>query len=740
MSQHLMNDNLAHKKSTIQTHFAQNRKLRNDSHPLSCFKLFYMHKIYSCIIIFLACTSSGFSQSNIQFALDVAEKNHPNIPKSLLPAMAYAASRFENIEPVASMHHHAGPDKYGVFAVVENGEHYWNDNLRNICAYSNITIAKFKKDIQAQVNAVADYLDYLCITNNVNSLADAGQVVRAFVEIPANNLINKYARELAVYEVFYQLTHGFEKNGIVNEAVDVRIQDWFDETYIPFLTSPTVWITPNQITNGATSLSDSKLNTRNLSPLSTDYAPALWTTSPNYSSRSGTSVSAITIHTTQGSYAGTISWFQNTASQVSAHYVIRSSDGQITQMVRESNKAWHVGSENPYTIGIEHEGYVSQTSWYTTAMYNASSALVKDICKDNNIDPKTCYKGASSSGANVLSSSIKIKGHQHYPNQTHTDPGINWNWYTYYDLINPSTNNCTASNTLNESFISTSFANLNWNAVSSASGYTLQWRKTGNSSWNTINLTNNYYTISGLLAQTGYQWQVRSKCGSIYSAYSSIKSFTTKASCWDGNEPNNIYTSPSVYSFTNTFTYGKICASGDVDFFKINTTSSRNINIKLENLPKNYNLETYTGSGTYLTGSYGTGTKNESVTLYNKPAGSYLFRVYGATSTEYHNTTDYRLQVTLSSPTVAMGSSAHTIQIKSFPNPFTNELIVHTDAAILGTLLTITDYMGKVVYTSLFKNNMDEKINSSKWLSGMYIVSLHSKDGNIISRQLIYKK
>mgnify|MGYP002145562386 CR=1 FL=1 len=670
----------------------------------------------------------------------MAEKKHPTIPKGLLPAMAYAASRFENIEPVVSMHHHAGPDKYGVFAVVENGAHYWNENLRNICKYANIATAQFKNDIQLQVNAVAAYVDYLCTTNKVNNLADAATIVRAFVEIPANNLINEYARELAVYEVFYQLTHGFEKNGIVYEPIDIRMQDWFEESYIPLLTAPSVSISPNQISNGEKTLSDYPTNATNQSPLSTDYPSALWTTSPNYSSRSGTSVSAVTIHTTQGSYAGSISWFQNTSSQVSAHYVIRSSDGQITQMVREYNKAWHVGSENPYTIGIEHEGYVSQTGWYTTAMYNASSALVKDICKDNNIDPKTCYKGASSADVSVLSTSIKIKGHQHFPNQTHTDPGINWNWYTYFDLINPSTNNCAASNTLNESFISTSFANLNWNAVSGASGYTLQWRKNGSSSWTTVNLANNYYTLNGLLTQTGYQWQVRSKCVSTYSNYSSIKSFTTKASCWDGNEPNNIYTTPSLYSFSSTYTYGKICASGDVDFFKINTTSSRNITIKLENLPANYNIETYTGSGSYLTGSYSTGTKNESVTLYSKPAGSYLFRVYGAANADYNNTKDYRLQVTLSSPTAAIGNVASTIQITSFPNPFTNELMIRTDKTISASVLTITDYMGNVVYTSSFKNGMYEKINSNKWLSGMYIISLQSSNGGMISRQLIYKK
>src|SRR3546814_5093118 len=79
-----------------------------------------------------------------------------------------------------------------------------------------------------------------------------------------------------------------------------------------------------------------------------DFPGARWVTSPNYSSRSGTAVREVAIHTMQGSYAGSISWFQNSSSQVRAHYLIRSSDGQVTQMVREYNKGWHVRSHNPH--------------------------------------------------------------------------------------------------------------------------------------------------------------------------------------------------------------------------------------------------------------------------------------------------------------------------------------------------------------------------------------------------------
>lgn len=173
---------------------------------------------------------------------------------------------------------------------------------------------------------------------------------------------------------------------------------------------------------------------------STDYPPAIWNpaASCNYSSRT-TGVSHVAVHTTQGSYAGTISWFQNCAAQVSAHYVIRSSDGQVTQMVREASKAWHVGNSNGYTVGIEHEGYVSNpTAWYTTAMYNASAALTRDILASHGLSQKV-YNGSSGWSAVLADSTYNVKGHVNYSNQTHTDPGSGWDWVRYKNAVAGST-------------------------------------------------------------------------------------------------------------------------------------------------------------------------------------------------------------------------------------------------------------------------------------------------------------
>ena len=138
---------------------------------------------------------------------------------------------------------------------------------------------------------------------------------------------------------------------------------------------------------------------------SNDYGPAIWNPAGNcnFSSRNGTNISAVTIHTTQGSYSGAISWAHNCNSNISFHYIIRSSDGQVTQLVHESDKAWHVGSQNSYTIGIEHEGWVDNPIWYTQEMYNSSSLLTKDIINSGyGIPPYRTYFGASSSTLQTL--------------------------------------------------------------------------------------------------------------------------------------------------------------------------------------------------------------------------------------------------------------------------------------------------------------------------------------------------
>jgi hypothetical protein len=75
-------------------------------------------------------------------------------------------------------------------------------------------------------------------------------------------------------------------------------------------------------------------------------------------------INYIIIHDAEGSYGGTISTFQNPASYVSANYVVRSSDGAVTEMVRPSDVSWGAGDWyiNMRAINIENEGFAGPWS------------------------------------------------------------------------------------------------------------------------------------------------------------------------------------------------------------------------------------------------------------------------------------------------------------------------------------------------------------------------------------------
>jgi N-acetyl-anhydromuramyl-L-alanine amidase AmpD len=157
------------------------------------------------------------------------------------------------------------------------------------------------------------------------------------------------------------------------------------------------------------------------------YSGAEWVPaySGNYSSasRGVGDIKYIIIHDTEGSYSGTLSWFQDPQAQVSAHYVVRSRDGHIAQMVDEKNIAWHVKCFNTNSVGIEHEGYAAKPqTWYTEAMYAESAKLTAYLADKYNI--KKTHTTST------------IMGHGEAPDcSDHTDPGPGWNWPHYMDLV-----------------------------------------------------------------------------------------------------------------------------------------------------------------------------------------------------------------------------------------------------------------------------------------------------------------
>ncbi|MBV9847722.1 MAG: N-acetylmuramoyl-L-alanine amidase [Kutzneria sp.] len=158
-----------------------------------------------------------------------------------------------------------------------------------------------------------------------------------------------------------------------------------------------------------------------------DYPAAHWVpaTPSNYTASNRPSsypINVVVIHVTQETFDDAVKIFQDPARAVTAHYIVRSADGYINQMVREHDIAWHAGNwdYNTRSIGIEHEGWVDKPEYFTDAMYRASAALTRSVCDRYRIPRDRNH----------------IIGHVEVPGATHTDPGPYWDWTRYMNLVN----------------------------------------------------------------------------------------------------------------------------------------------------------------------------------------------------------------------------------------------------------------------------------------------------------------
>jgi len=143
----------------------------------------------------------------------------------------------------------------------------------------------------------------------------------------------------------------------------------------------------------------------------------------------GNTIRTIVIHDTELPYDATLQAFQNPATGGSSHYVVRSSDGHVTQVVPTADIAWHAGNwyVNAHAIGIEHEGFaVEGATWYTEVLYRSSARLVRYLAGRFDIPLDREH----------------VIGHDEVPGPTqdqiagmHWDPGPFWDWDHYMELL-----------------------------------------------------------------------------------------------------------------------------------------------------------------------------------------------------------------------------------------------------------------------------------------------------------------
>lgn len=255
--------------------------------------------------------------------------------------------------------------------------------------------------------------------------------------------------------------------------------------------------------------------------------------------------------------------------------------------------------------------------------------------------------------------------------------------------------------------ITSTSAVLSWAAVSGASSYTLQWKPTAAAVFNTVSgLVNTTYTLSGLSAATGHQFQVLAVCASGSSVYSTVATFTTSAgACSDVYEPNNTNgTSRSIAA--NSTISGLIGTGTDLDWYHFsNTANQPNIKVSLTNLAANYQVRLYR-STTLLGTSTNAGTASEQI-IYNTStvATNYKVKLNGA-SGAFSASQCYTLTVQISATPFStqgmeagdpIGTEADEDVISIHPNPASDAVNVVLPASGIASVVDVLDATGRLV-------------------------------------------
>ena len=396
-------------------------------------KSFEMKRLKLLFVLLLLLPFFGEAQNkesqSYNLVFDAAYKACPDIPRGLLEAISFTNTHCFHLTD--DNYFNDGPDAmpraYGLMGLVKDGKGYFRENLHLISELSGISETEILQSPEKNVLAYAKAFDRLAKESKANEIKGYLVVIQQLSELPIGKEKDVYPMQSMLYSVCTFLNNAKKAEQFGFPKYEIDLKTVFGEHY-DMLTAPELGVTR-----------------------SPDYPPAIWDPAPecNWEERTK-EVSAVVIHYTEGSYAGCISWFKNCDASVSAHYVIRSSDGQITQMVLEKDKAWHARTANGYSIGIEHEAYGNVWEFFTDEMYQSSADLVRSICsRYETIDGhRTFYRDTLDNGLclnNGLhdlggeTACTKIRGHQHYPEQSHTDPGPYWDWNYYYKLINEGT-------------------------------------------------------------------------------------------------------------------------------------------------------------------------------------------------------------------------------------------------------------------------------------------------------------
>lgn len=321
----------------------------------------------------------------------VEAEDATRVPAALLVALAYAETGLQMV--VGEVEFPGQERAYGIMALREG-------NLELAAELTGLDPELLKHHRAANVLGAAAVLSHWAQEEGIDTsdLAAWAPLVARYSGIE---------NEQAVAEFVHRDVYGALKEGIIAEGFEVEPIDVRPNFPLP-----------------------------DLDVVRSRQSGTIWTPSPNYNSRGGASVDFVVIHTCEGSYSGCWGWLTNKSAGVSAHYVVNDRGTEVRQLVDENHRAWHISanyscsnnhgvecwrngrSMNTVSVGIEHAGYASQSSW-NTGLLQRSAELTCNITKRHGI----------------VRDRYHIVGHGQLQPWNRSDPGANWPWTNYIDRV-----------------------------------------------------------------------------------------------------------------------------------------------------------------------------------------------------------------------------------------------------------------------------------------------------------------
>ncbi|MCP4052911.1 MAG: T9SS type A sorting domain-containing protein [Mesoflavibacter sp.] len=320
---------------------------------------------------------------------------------------------------------------------------------------------------------------------------------------------------------------------------------------------------------------------------------------------------------------------------------------------------------------------------------------------------------------------------------------------------------------INKTSIQATVATISWDAIPSAT-YDLRYRVSGSTTWTDIlDITTSSYTITNLLASTDYEVEVRSKCDTATSSYSSTINFTTTSANYcdsNGQSTSDEYIGNVTLNTINNDSGIGITDTGYSDYTYMTTDLDKNLthNISVSKIwtgtmwneavtvwidfNKDGDFEDAGETVFNSTASQTTPVTGNFSIPGNSTLGSTRMRVsmrYNTTpnscgSFDYGEVEDYTVNIT---DIPSLSNNQFTINdVKIYPNPFNNSFNISLSSNFIGHKIEVSvyDMRGRLIIqeNSVFDQKAISIDNLKSISNGTYFIKIK----NLENQQLITKK